>query len=194
MAHQPIKLDEERVRIDAIAPRLIVPAVALGVLGFAVSAGLGLTGGADLREHFFFSYLVAFIYFLGLSLGGLFFVMLHHVTRAGWSVVLRRMAEGIASNVVLMIVLFLPVLAGLHLLYRWTDPATHIAEAGPWRDGKSTYLSVPWFVVRMAVYFAAWTGLALYFKSRSIRQDTTGDVKLTMGMQRVSARGCSCSP
>ena len=65
----------------------------LAVVGVA---GLGATFGlADLgvRGQLFFSYLVAFLFFLSLALGGLFFVLVHFATRAGWSVVVRRQAE-----------------------------------------------------------------------------------------------------
>ncbi len=189
MAHHPVKLNENRLRIDALAPRLIVPGIALGVIGFGISAGLGFTRGDWAREHFYYSYLLAFVYFLGLTLGALFFTLLHHLARSGWSVVVRRIAEGLASNILLMIVLFLPLLAWLNSLYQWTDPATHFAEEKPWDIHKNAYLTTQWFIVRMAVCFVVWTVLAMYFKGMSIKQDSTGDVKLSFSMEKVSAPG-----
>ena len=40
-----------------------------------------------------FSWLVAFLYFLTIALGGLFFVLIHTACRAGWGVAVRRVAE-----------------------------------------------------------------------------------------------------
>jgi len=37
--------------------------------------------------------LVNWAFYLSLVLGALFFVLIQHLTRAGWSVVVRRMAE-----------------------------------------------------------------------------------------------------
>ena len=44
-------------------------------------------------QRFCFAYLVGFSFVLTVALGALFFVILQHLTRAGWSVVLRRLVE-----------------------------------------------------------------------------------------------------
>jgi len=41
----------------------------------------------------------------------------------------------------------------------------------------------------MAGYFAVWIFLAWFFRSRSIRQDTSGDARLSIVMQRAAAPG-----
>ena len=66
----------------------------------------------DAFKYFFHAYLVSFCFYLSISLGALFFVALHHASRAGWSVCVRRVMEIVAANVLLMAVLFLPILAG----------------------------------------------------------------------------------
>ena len=50
------------------------------------------------HQRFWSAYLVGFVYVLSITLGGLFFVIIQHTVRAGWSVVVRRVAEGIAYN------------------------------------------------------------------------------------------------
>jgi len=86
-----------------------LPKILLGLGGVAYIAalGMGLTGDADAKQHFFFSYLMAFMFFLSISLGAMFFVLIQHVTRAGWSVLVRRVAEVLMKNVILMAVLVL---------------------------------------------------------------------------------------
>ncbi len=76
---------------------------------------LALIGGAGCiyvsfreSEQFAFSYLTAFALFVCVALGGLLFVLIHHLTRAGWSVVVRRIAEHIMANLQWMVLLILP--------------------------------------------------------------------------------------
>ena len=89
--------------------------VAYAVLGLGVLlAGAGFA--AD-KHRFAFSYLVGFIYVLTLGLGGLFFVIIQHLTRAGWSVAARRQMEWLAGILPVAAVLFLPVVLFSHDLY-----------------------------------------------------------------------------
>jgi uncharacterized membrane protein YeaQ/YmgE (transglycosylase-associated protein family) len=86
-----------------------------GLLGKALfgSAALGLIGcaaGALLaREHFYFAYLTAFMTLLTALLGMMFLVLLHHATDSGWSVVVRRPAEGFLAAIPIMALLFVPI-------------------------------------------------------------------------------------
>ena len=157
-------------------------AIGVASLGAAVALASGTAGG---WARFYPSYLVSFVFFLSLSLGALFFVLLQHVTRAGWSVAVRRLAEGIAPNVFLpMAFLAAPVLFGLRTLYPWTDAAAvaadHLLKA------KEPWLNVPFFLGRTAFYFAVWTALALWFHRKSTEQDRTGDWRLTKAMETAS--------
>ena len=72
---------------------------------------------------FYHAYLVAFLFYLTIALGSLFFVLTHHLARAGWSVTLRRLAEALSGNVVLMAILFVPLALNLREIYPWAgDP------------------------------------------------------------------------
>ena len=52
-------------------------------------------------DHFFYSYLAAYSFFMAITLGSLMFTMLHHLARAGWSVeAVRRLAEGLSLEYV----------------------------------------------------------------------------------------------
>ena len=56
-------------------------------------------------------------------MGCLFFVTVMHLTRAGWCVTVRRIAELYAACIFPMLILFLPilipVLLGMDLVYPW---------------------------------------------------------------------------
>jgi hypothetical protein len=155
----------------------------------AVVGAVGLVGslttsrGAD----FYFSWLVAFLYFLSIALGALFFVLVLFACRAGWSVTLRRVVENVMATLPLFAVLFVPVWLGRHELFIWTDPA-ELAKHAALR-GKSPYLNEGFFAIRAIIYFLCWGGLATYFSSQSQKQDESGDERITRRLQAVAAPG-----
>jgi hypothetical protein len=157
--------------------------VALGVGVVALAAAFLLTLAEPAR--FFASYLVAFLFFLTLALGGLIFVLIQFVTRAGWSVAVRRQAENLMGTLPLFVILFLPLLLGLHSLYVWLD-AEHVAH-DPILLGKQPYLNAPFFVARSLVYLLSWAAMAFWLRRQSLRQDEDGDTRITRRLQNVSA-------
>ncbi len=173
-----------------IAPGVAQTAWAVGVVSLALAAWLG-TGAHDGYRRLLHAYLLAWAYFLSIALGALFFVTLQHLTRAGWSVVVRRIAENLAAVLPLMAALFVPVivsmLMGNSTLYPWVDQAAVAADA--LLRGKSAYLNVPFFVVRFAVYALTWTVLSQFWLRQSWRQDASGDWKITHQNQKVAAPG-----
>ena len=93
-------------------------AAGVGVLGLA---GAGAGFAAD-GQRFAFSYLFAFVVFLTIAIGATFFVLLQHLTNAGWSVTIRRTAEFFMSALPIFALLFLPILANLDHLLPWWNP------------------------------------------------------------------------
>ncbi len=156
--------------------------ITLGILAIAVSF-IGL--GTD-KKGFYFSYLVAYMFTLGIALGALVFVMIQHITRAGWSIVVRRIAENMAGTIPWLAILFIPVILGREeLFHHWMHP---VAIDGV-LEGKSGYLNINFFYVRAAIYFAIWVLLAWFFRGKSIAQDETGDGQQSMKMARMAAPG-----
>ncbi len=178
--------------LDELAPAWSRTATTVGVLGVVGGAALGAWSQG--LAGMFRSYLVAYAFCLTLALGGLFFVMLQHLTRAGWSVVVRRIAENVAGTMPLMGLLFLPllvpILAGMPELYPWSVGAAALeAQHDELTLAKVGYLNTTFFIVRWATYFLIWIGLARFFVGRSLEQDTSGDPQLTSRMQAWSAPG-----
>jgi hypothetical protein len=179
----PSGIFQDRRLLEALAP---VSVRLAGGIGTALLAGSVLAAflvpGAG--PHFWRAYLVAFAYFLSLSLGALFFVILQHLTRSSWSVVVRRLAEAIAMNLGLLALLSAPLLLfGLRSLYPWADASA--AHDGLLR-AKAAYLNIPFFAARIVLYFAFWYAAARFYFRRSVEQDATGDVALTLRMERWS--------
>ena len=78
-------------------------------------------GGAFLdRAQFFHSYLVAYMFWIGIALGSLALLMLQHLTGGGWGLVIRRVLEAATRTLPLMAVLFIPIILGAHSIYPWT--------------------------------------------------------------------------
>ena len=121
-----------------------------------IAIGAVIVGVAWLTsEHFYFSYLVGYMGVLGIVLGALFFTMLQHITRAGWSVTVRRLAENIAGTLPFMLLLFVPVVVGFGELYHhWTHAQITDPQAANYDAivaGKAGYLNTTFFFVRVAI-------------------------------------------
>lgn len=163
-----------------------------GVVGLAGVAAALLFARGD-WDVFFRSYLLNYCFFLSLALGALFFVLLQHVTRAGWSVSVRRLAELVAGTMPVLAVLFLPllvpVLGGMEGVYEWSSPHAVEADATGLLRHKAAYLNAPFFIARSGMCLVVWMLLARYYLRRSVEQDASGDAGLTLRMQWWSAPG-----
>jgi hypothetical protein len=124
-------------------------------------------------------YLVAFLFWLGLASGSLVVLMIHHLTGGGWGVIVRRVLESSARTMPVLAALGLPLLLGSPWLF----------EAWMGHEIKSGYLNLTFFVVRAAVYFAIWIGLAFALTELSRREDRTADPRPREWMQTLSGPG-----
>lgn len=161
--------------------------------------GVGLLGIVGLLASLFLSgpfpaawiqdYLVHFMFFTTIALGGLFFVFVQHLTRAGWSVTVRRTAELMSGETFTAVaILFLP-LAGSFLipqisLYPWHQ-ADYFAHE-PHLAHKAIYLNIPFFIARAAFCLVIWWWLGRFFLRQSVAQDVDGDPSRTLSMERFS--------
>ena len=158
-----------------------------------IAAAIGLAGiggtlavGGDHHENYF-AYLTAFMFYLSIALGGLFFCMIFFLTRSGWNVAVRRIAESAAATLPVFALLFIPVLLGKEHIYHWMVPGA--ADHDPLLQWKQGYLNVGFFLARAGVYFLIWTALSLTFRGLSVRQDTSGDNTITRRLQALAAPG-----
>ncbi|MEZ5360730.1 MAG: hypothetical protein R3F48_18090 [Candidatus Zixiibacteriota bacterium] len=155
----------------------------IGIIGLAASAG----GYMADSEQLFFSYLTAFAFWFTLAAGGLFLTMLHHLTGATWSVVLRRVAESLMWVLPFMAIFFIPILFGMHDLYHWTHHEAVAEDA--LLKGKEPFLNMGFFITRLVIYFVVWTGLALILAKLSRNQDSGHSEALRLKFVRTSAPG-----
>lgn len=153
-------------------------------VGALLLAGFGAMIGH--RVDLLFSYLAAYMFVLSIALGGLFFVILHHLAKAGWSTVVRRLAEGLCGLFPLLTVLFIPIGASLfmdHGLFHWAHPDPNDQLLAH----KAAFLNIPFFLGRAVFYLAVWNLLARYFCRLSLEQDLDGDKDKSLAMERWAA-------
>jgi hypothetical protein len=163
--------------------RLEKRALVVGVAALVLCVGLGFRD----PTQFFRSYLVAFVFWIGLPLGCIAILMLHHLVGGTWGFTLRRLLESGTSTFILMAVLMLPILFRLSALYSWADPKKVAAD--PLLQYKHPYLNVPFFVVRAIIYFAAWLLMAHFLRKWSHQQDESDDPSLLPRLQALSGAG-----
>ncbi len=179
----------DRLRLGGGAAKAGPVLAVIGLLLLGISAALGISVGWTI---FWKSYLVAFMIGGGLSLGALFFVLLQHLTRSGWSVVVRRLAEAIARNLSWIWILFLPILILVvtghgELLYQWGD--RELMEHDHMLHAKAGYLSATFWSIRAVAYLVIWAVLGTLYFRWSVNQDGSGDVSWTHRMQRWAPIG-----
>jgi hypothetical protein len=153
----------------------------------STGGALSLVGWWLNPAQFYQSYLMGYVLVLGATLGCLAIGMIHQLSGGGWGVLVRR-PIGAASRVLpVLTVLFLPIVFGMHHLYEWTHADLVANDAV--LLGKQPYLNTTFFLIRAAIYFLAWNGLAYYLNAWSLEQDRTGDPSLSRRMQQLSGGG-----
>ena len=160
--------------------RLPMIGAGAAVLGGVACAVLGMGN----PKQFFFSWLVSFLFFLSLALGGLFFVLIHYAAQASWGIVVRRIGETVFATIPMMAILFVPVLLGLHDIYEWTHHEA--VEKDAILQWKAPFLNVPFFIIRAVVYFVLWSAIALWYYRGSRSQDSTGDHAMSARLRRFA--------
>lgn len=169
--------------LNARLRKIQIAALVVGVLGAA-----GLVIGALLTglEVVFQSYLFAFIYWGGIALGSLATGMLYYLMGGRWGRLVQRTFEAGAKSLWLVAILFIPIILGMSFLYPWTNPEV----AAEFHEGiKSTYLTVPYFIIRSVIYFAIWLLLAWVLTRWSHQPRFYQEEQTRRRFQRLSAIG-----
>lgn len=159
-------------------------------LPLALIAGggvLALIGAFVNTTQFAYSYLLGFMFFLSIALGGLFLTLLHHLFDASWSVATRRVTEHLAWLLPVMGALWIPLaILAPGYIYQWMrvnpleDHALH---------AKQPIFTLPWFYAISVGLFVIWTWLVWNLRRNSLEQDKTGAAIHTIKMRFHSGYG-----
>ncbi|NKB25747.1 MAG: hypothetical protein GKR87_15525 [Kiritimatiellae bacterium] len=155
-------------------------------IGIAGLAGT-LLGAMGNMSQFYQSYLQAYIFWSGISIGSLAALMIHHLAGGGWGFVTQRILEASVKTLPLVALLFIPIILGMDKLYHhWLHPeAIHVALI----ELKSLYLNKNAFIIRTVIYFVIWIGMGTWLCKWSTKQDETGDKTLNRPMRKLSGIG-----
>lgn len=154
-------------------------------------AVLGLVGAFTNAQQFAHSYLLAYMFFLSICLGGLFLTLVHHLFDASWSVATRRVTEHLMALLPWMGALFIPIaiVAPMHvmedgkkvgILYQWMQNDPHLDHA---LHAKQPIFTLPGFYAISAFLFLVWWFLGSKLRSNSLAQDKTGAAVHTKKMR-----------
>jgi hypothetical protein len=170
-------------RIQSVALGIGFIGIILWVIGAVFSGNTGQT--------FFQSYLVAYVFWVGITLGCLGWLLIQYLGGATWGIVIRRLLESASHTLILMAILFVPIRFGLHKIYEWSHDLNTIQSetAKNLIQHKSKWLNPNFFTLRAAIYFGIWILLMYVLIKRSHRQDETGDPKLVQSAQNWSGPG-----
>jgi hypothetical protein len=150
---------------------------------FLLAAAVGFTLE---RGQFFRSWLLGFLFWVGVAVGSLGLAMLNQLTGGLWGAVPRRFHEAAGRTLPYLAIAFLPVLLGAATLYPWARPE---AAQDPVLHSKAAYLNLPFFAVRAAAYFVVWSTLAHFLSAWSRQQDETPDPARAARLRGLSGIG-----
>jgi hypothetical protein len=160
-------------------------AAAVGIIGLILTlVGLFLD-----KEQFFRSYLWAYVFWVGLSVGCMAWLMMQYLTGGAWGVMIRRVCESAAQTIPIWLLLFVPIIFGIPFLYgnSWANPNL-VAHDAVLRH-KAPYLNTTFFIVRAFIYLGGWSFCAWFLNQWSNREDREGGVKPRQTMAKLSAPG-----
>jgi hypothetical protein len=191
-----VRTDAREFMAPEVAHTILQRSLGVGLLFGAASLVLALLPAT--REQFFHSYLLAFIFWLGITLGSMCFLMIQHLTGGKWGMVIRRPLEAGMNTLPLMAVLFIPlVAAGLPYLYTGNHEAVggwpgwlHYSGVDKHLEMMShSYLTPAGYLWRGIVYFAIWFIFAFFLNRWSLEQDNPPVQNLAPRFRTISAPG-----
>lgn len=152
-------------------------ALALGIGGIALI--VWAVGCYFNTEQALRSWLLGFIFWGGISIGGLGILMLQYLTGGAWGIVIRRIVEAASRTLPLVFLMFIPLAIGVyfHSFMEFTHMGTSDIEKDIHLMEHRGVFMAPWFwIVRSIIYFALWGGMIYLLTKWSDAQDRTTDL------------------
>jgi len=177
-------IDPKAIEVDksSLWAKLWMIGLVLAVIGFAVGFIAPNPGGVFAEDKELWktrqwtAFLNGLMFVMALGFGGLIFVIIQHLVRANWSIVVRRLAEHAMFTLPFIAVAALLVLYGPgHVVFEWMEPAEVLHD--PMLKAKVAYLNQSSAGARFAFYLVLWSVVSLLFWSWSRKQDKAKTVE-----------------
>lgn len=187
MAHHHVTSADIAINGDHLDQSKVakVKAISLGiaVVGI-VGSFLALSGrfGEYIAGTYAYSWMFAFYFFLTLSIGGVFWTLLHNVSNSGWGTSVRRTFENLGATFPWMFLLGLPFMFPQvqQYLYEWMnihrggtgDIKEYIHHENHLLYNKFWFMNIPFWYLRMFLYFVLFSAVIIGLRKLSTAQDT----------------------
>jgi hypothetical protein len=156
---------------------LMVAFIGIGLISLA--AGFMLD-----PERAWANYLLNNYYFVSLAIGAAFFGAIQYISQSGWSSAFKRIPEAMASYVPVAAVLFLILYFGMHTLFQWSREG--ITSTDTLLGHKAPYLNIPFFFLRVVLFFGLWIVMIRLLRKLSLREDAEGGMTFFYKSEKYS--------
>ncbi len=153
--------------------------VLMGIGGVSFIAGFLMN-----PERGWANYLLNNFYFISLAIGAAFFISLQYISQSGWSAAFKRIPEAMVAYIPFAAVFFVLLFFGVHHLYEWSH--AEAVEHDSLIAHKAPYLNIPFFFVRVIVFFALWIWLTKLMRRISVKEDLEGGLKYFYQSEHLS--------
>ncbi|NQW99125.1 hypothetical protein HQ447_00600, partial [bacterium] len=186
MAHHHVTSADLAINGDHLDSSKVskVKSIALGVavIGTVLSLYLLFFGPEKIQGTYAYSWLFSFYFYLTLSIGGVFWVLLHNVSNASWGTSVRRVFENLGSTFPWMLLFCIPLLTPhvQHYLYEWMNihreahgaVKEHLHHSDHLLYNKYWFMNLPFWYGRVAFYAVVFTAVIFGLRKLSTDQDT----------------------
>jgi hypothetical protein len=157
----------------------------------AIGAGTIIFGLISDRQTTWAIYLIVNYYFFSIAMGGAFFFVIQSISQSGWSAAFKRVSEAMMSYIPFAALFFLLLWFGVNDLYLWSHKEATALD--PVLLHKSVYLNVPFFFVRMILYFLLWIVFIRKLRQISLKEDladpaNTGGIMFLFGKTELYSK------
>ena len=144
----------------------------ISIILIIIGAATFLAGLFSDSQRTWANYLIVNYYFLSLAMGAAFFYVLQSISQSGWSSAFKRIPEAMMAYIPFAAVLFLFLYFGMHDIYHWSH--SEAVASDPILQHKSAYLNIPFFFLRMIIFFALWVLFTRLLRKTSLQEDIAG--------------------
>jgi len=155
-------------------------------LGGSICFGSAIYGFFN-PQDFFVAYLLGYLFVAGIVFGAMPLHMIQNLTGGKWRVPTRGILEAILKTIPFIAIALIPLLFGLNHLYQWADKAHMLSD--PHLARKIPYLNVPFFLVRMVIFFTLWIGIIHWLLKWSAEIERTHNRRIESKLQLLSGLG-----
>jgi hypothetical protein len=132
-----------------------------------------------------FNNLIMLMFLTSIGVGSLFLVAMEYIGGAVWSTPFRRISEFLASIILVLPIIAVPIYFSMHDLFHWTH--VEVVAEDKILSGKAAYLNEGFFTIRLVAFIVIWALFYFLITRNSKKQDVTGDQKLTKANIKLSA-------